>query len=80
MRFGYLKLSIFAGLSDSTSETSYKKIGVDTDNNDNFHIFDYDDYDAQIFKLPNKTLTQWESFVHFINCNFDLNECQYLKK
>ena len=50
--------SPFTGLSDSTSETSYKKIGTETQNNDDFHIFDYDEYDAQVFKLPNKALTQ----------------------
>ena len=33
-----------------------------------------------IFKLPNKTLTQYESYIHFIYCRLDLNERHYLKK
>ncbi len=51
---------VFPGLSESTPETSYKNIVSENHNRDDFQLVDvdYDEYDAQVFKLPNKSLTQ----------------------
>lgn len=43
----------FSGLSESTSE-SYKEIGAETQSNGDFPFVDYDEYDSQVFKLPNQ--------------------------
>lgn len=62
------------GLSDSVSETSYKKIGTEANDRAgaDFHIFDYDEYDAQIFKLPNKSLTEYVCFMFSVSFFFFL--------